>query len=73
MLLLSHFVYFLGGALTFLATDFWTISACRFMVGISHHTVSHLPYLLGESLKGMQGMKAINWIFYCKLDEIPSI
>ncbi len=43
-----HVVYFLGDVLTYLAPDYWTIMACRFLVGVSHHTMSHLPYLLGN-------------------------
>ena len=47
-LLMVHVVYFLGDVLTYLAPDYWTIMACRFLVGVSHHTMSHLPYLLGN-------------------------
>ncbi len=50
-----HVVYFLGDVLTYLAPDYWTIMACRFLVGVSHHTMSHLPYLLGKQ----------SWIYHC--------
>ena len=47
-LLTSHFVYFLGGVCTYFASGFWWIAFFRFLVGMSHHTVSHLPYLIGD-------------------------
>ena len=47
--LLSHIAYFLGGLLTLFSPYFWLIGISRFMVGMAHHTVSHLPYLIGKT------------------------
>ena len=36
----------------FVVHDFYLLAACRFLVGMAHHTVSHLPYMIGGSLNG---------------------
>ncbi len=45
----THLLYTVGNVLTFAAPSFWYIAVCRFLVGMAHHTVSHLPFLLSES------------------------
>lgn len=47
-ILFSHVVYFLGGIGTYFAHGFVPIAIARFMVGMSHHIISHLPYLIGK-------------------------
>ena len=47
-IVLSFTLYFVGNILTFVATNFWSIVVCRFLVGVCHHTSSHVPYLLGK-------------------------
>jgi len=42
----SHLVYILGNVTTFVATNFYSLMVCRFLVGAAHMTVSHLPYML---------------------------
>jgi len=52
--LLSHIAYFLGGLLTLFSPYFWLIGISRFMVGMAHHTVSHLPYLIAVEYCGVK-------------------
>merc|ERR1719323_1935715 len=43
----SHLCYLVGGLVTlFVVHDFYLLAACRFLVGVAHHTVSHLPYMI---------------------------
>ena len=37
--------------MTFVATNFYSLMVCRFLVGAAHMTVSHLPYMLGKYTK----------------------
>ena len=46
--LLSHTVYFLAGLATLFAPNFTLLAILRFLVGCAHHTVSHLPFLIGK-------------------------
>ena len=61
--LLSHIAYFLGGLLTLFSPYFWLIGISRFMVGMAHHTVSHLPYLIGKtaSIFNTENNKWVQW------------
>lgn len=52
--LLSHLAYFFGGLLTLFSPHFWLIGISRFMVGMAHHTVSHLPYLIAVEYCGVK-------------------
>eukprot|EP00093_Oithona_nana_P010790 10790.XXX_417320_413844_1 [CDS] Oithona nana genome sequencing. len=45
-ILISHVVYIMGNAMTFVLTNFWPLLLCRFLVGAAHMTISHLPYML---------------------------
>jgi hypothetical protein len=48
-ILLSHGTYLLGGLLTLAAPAYFSVvTVGRLLVGTAHHTISHLPYLLGE-------------------------
>ena len=47
--LLAHLMYLLGGLGTILLQDYHFLLCMRFLVGCAHHTVSHLPFLIGES------------------------
>ena len=49
--MVSHLVYILGNVTTFVATNFYSLMVCRFLVGAAHMTVSHLPYMLGNLFK----------------------
>ncbi|TRY78354.1 hypothetical protein TCAL_01737 [Tigriopus californicus] len=52
--LFSHVVYFLGGIGTYFAHGFVPIAIARFMVGMSHHIISHLPYLIALEYCGVK-------------------
>ena len=45
--LLSHSMYFIAGASTLFAPNIIVLAIVRFFVGCAHHTVSHLPFLIG--------------------------
>ena len=45
---LCHAVYAIAGvASVFLTTNFYLFTALRMLVGSAHHTVSHLPFVMG--------------------------
>ena len=48
--ILSHLMYFVGGAATLLSQNFYLLVVMRFLVGCAHHTVSHLPFLIGNKV-----------------------
>jgi len=52
--LMSHLAYFFGGLMTLISWNFWMIGISRFVVGMAHHTVSHLPYLIAVEYCGVK-------------------
>jgi len=52
--LMSHLAYFFGGIMTLIGWNFWLIGISRFLVGMAHHTVSHLPYLIAVEYCGVK-------------------
>jgi len=52
--LLSTLAYFFGGLLTLFSPYFWLIGISRFVVGMAHHTISHLPYLIAVEYCGVR-------------------
>ena len=46
---MAHLMYLLGGLGTILLQDYHFLLCMRFLVGCAHHTVSHLPFLIGEN------------------------
>lgn len=52
--LLAHLAYFFGGFLTLFSPYFWLIGISRFVVGMAHHTISHLPYLIAVEYCGVK-------------------
>ena len=52
--LMSHLAYFFGGLMTLIGWNFWVIGISRFLVGMAHHTVSHLPYLIAVEYCGVK-------------------
>ena len=48
---MAHLMYLLGGLGTILLQDYHFLLCMRFLVGCAHHTVSHLPFLIGENIE----------------------
>jgi len=66
--LLAHLVYFLGGLATIFIQNFNFLLFARFLVGCAHHTVSHLPFLIGKKPShGCSIFNASKKIFYGQL------
>ena len=58
---MAHLMYLLGGLGTILLQDYHFLLCMRFLVGCAHHTVSHLPFLIGELIeKGI--IYSFGWI-----------
>ena len=50
-MLMAHALYLVGNLGTYTAVShghFAVIGFFRFLVGMAHHTISHLPYLVGK-------------------------
>lgn len=50
----SMLVYGVAGAASVLARSFWLFAALRFIVGTSHHTVTHVAFVLVVEYCGME-------------------
>ena len=46
--IMAHLTYFIGGLATIFVQDYHFLLFMRFLVGCAHHTVSHLPFLIGK-------------------------
>ena len=46
--IMAHLTYFIGGLATIFVQDYNFLLFMRFLVGCAHHTVSHLPFLIGK-------------------------
>lgn len=53
-IVLSLLVYGVAGVASVFVSDFYAFTALRFLVGFSHHTVTHLPFVLVMEYCGVE-------------------